>query len=107
MKLYISESYFTFRNRCYRTIRGIDIGNPLSGLSSNIFVKRIEERIEHLRILSKFSTRYVDDVVAIRKRKELESILSKLSTNHKNITFTKADEHNHQTSFLDLLTNNN
>ncbi|XP_037911886.1 uncharacterized protein LOC119652024 [Hermetia illucens] len=78
------------------------MGNPLSPLISEIFMKSIEEEIEKRGIMPKFWARYVDDILVIIPNEDIEKTLEAINNIHRNITFTMEKEVDKRIAFLDL-----
>lgn len=73
--------------------------NPLSPLLSEIFVKKIAERIEKEGIIPPFWVRYVGDVLVVGKRQGVTSMLASLNNIHEKIAFTMEMEVEHSLPF--------
>lgn len=101
--LCMNENYFTFRGRYFKTKAGTAMGNPLSPLISEIFMAHFEKKMDNLKITPRIWWRYVDDVIAVVKEKEITTIWEKINAIHKNIKFTMEGEINNQLPFLDLI----
>lgn len=95
----MSESYFTFRNKFYKPTSGAAMGNHLSSLLCDVFMENLKNELEGLWY-SLDQIRYVDDVLAIIKRRETWMILKKL--NQSTIEFTMEIKKEGKIPFLKL-----
>ncbi|XP_037911891.1 uncharacterized protein LOC119652028 [Hermetia illucens] len=100
--LYMNLNYFVCRDQFYKTTSGTAMGNPLSPLISEIFMKSIEEEIEKRGIMPKFWARYVDDILVIIPNEDIEKTLEAINNIHHNITFTMEKEDDQRIAFLGL-----
>ncbi|XP_037910147.1 uncharacterized protein LOC119650965 [Hermetia illucens] len=100
--LCMNENYFICRDQFYKTTSGTAMGNPLSPLTSEIFMKSIEEEIEKQGIMLKFWARYVDDILVIIPNEDIEKTLEAINNIHRNITFAMEKEGDLRIAFLDL-----
>lgn len=102
-RLCMNENHFTFRGKYYKSTNGVNMGNPLSGFISEIFLAKLEEKLEEKRMMPKLWIRYVDDIFAVIDREEVEETLRELNGMHKNMKFTLEVEEEGKIPFLDLL----
>jgi hypothetical protein len=106
LNLSIRDAPFRFQNKIYKQIDGVAMGNPLAPIVADLWMQKIEEK------LNRFSTnkpmiwlRYVDDVFCIftiPKEKILE-FHSRINKWHQNLHFTLAFESDKSIAFLDVL----
>jgi hypothetical protein len=106
LNLSIRDAPFRFQNKIYKQIDGVAMGNPLAPIIADLWMQKIEEK------LNKFSTnkpmiwlRYVDDVFClftISKEKILE-FHTRINRWHNNLRFTVEFESNNSIAFLDIL----
>ena len=87
----------------YKQIDGVAMGSPLGPILANIFVGYLESKL-FLNCKSPLMyLRYVDDTfVMFENRQESSSFLNDLNNLHKNLSFTKEEEHNNSLNFLDV-----
>lgn len=102
-KLCMEENYFTFRGEFYKQLKGAPMGNRLSPFISEIFMAKLESDLISKGLLPRFWARYVDDVFAIVKTKDLDSTLTTLNGLHIDISFTYEVEKEGRLPFLDIL----
>jgi len=105
IKLVIDQSIFQFRGKYYKQNNGVPIGNNISPIISEIFMKVFETQIENEPWFPRFYARYVDDIIVITKRNNVDTILININnTVYKKIQFTSELENdNRELAFLDLL----
>lgn len=100
------NNYFIYNNTLYQQIYGMPMGNPLSPTIADIVLDKIlDDSLAELKskdICIKYITKYVDDVFAIIKTKDVEDILKILNAQHTKIQFTKEKEQNGKIAFLDV-----
>lgn len=101
-KLCMEQSYFQFRGDIFKVTHGTNMGNPLSPLISELFMSAFEMSLKELKLLPRVWYRYVDDVFAIVKRDEVDSILENLNKQFDSIKFTCEKEQDNILPFLDL-----
>lgn len=102
-ELCMEENYFMFRDKYYKGTKGVTMGNPLSGFISEIFMARMEQRLEEEQKLPRIWMRYVDDVFAVVDKEEVEETFRELNGIHKDIRFTMEVEEGGELPFLELL----
>lgn len=61
--LCMSEIDFTFKDRFFKITSGVAMGNPFLPLLSEIFIKKMEKRMEKEGIVPRFWVRYIDDAM--------------------------------------------
>ena len=81
------ECVFSVNNRLIKQIDGCPMGCPISVVSSDIYVSKMEEDIVTPMKLH-FNKRYVVDTYIWRKKNELDSLFEKLNSYHPNIKLT-------------------
>ncbi|XP_067625777.1 uncharacterized protein [Eurosta solidaginis] len=100
------NNYFSYNNTIYQQIYGMPMGNPLSPTIANIVLDKIlDDSLAELKskdIYVKYITKYVDDIFAIVKAKDVEDILTVFNAQHTRIQFTKELEQNNKIAFLDV-----
>lgn len=101
--LCLRQNYFGFRNKIFRQVDGLAIGNKLSPLLSEIFMMNLEKSIKEMDWFPRIWIRYVDDIFAVIKKKDLEKIFDNLNNINANIRFTYEIESESTIPFLDLL----
>ena len=101
-----SKTTFLFNNQMYEQTDGVSMGSSLGPVIANIFMTEIEEKLISPMITDgtiRFYTRYVDDTLVLIKLNDLDMILQKLNSFHKNIKFTVDTFTGGPVHFLDLL----
>lgn len=102
-RMCMDHSYFQFRDSIYQVTTGTNMGNPLSPLISELFTSAFERKLEEENLLPRIWLRYVDDVFAIVKKNEIDSVLNVLYNRFDTIKFTCENENDEcKISFLDM-----
>lgn len=104
-KLCLDDSYFQFRGQFYKLLKGTSMGNPISPLIANLVMSKMEMGLKSKHLLPRWWHRYVDDIFAVIKKADLDSVLTMLNTQpqYQTIKFTVVPETNGKLEFLDLL----
>ena len=104
IKLCVVNTCFIFNGQFYRQKFGMQMGNCLSPVLSNIYMEFFESRIANAIITDDiFWVRYVDDIFAILKAyMNLDRILNALNDLIPSIKFTVEKEDGGLLSFLDV-----
>lgn len=102
-KTCMGDSYFQFRDNFYKLSFGTSMGNPISPLIADLFMSKFEMRLKCQNLLPRWWYRYVDDVVAVIKKSDVDKTLEMLNSQSATIKFTQVSEENGQLPFLDLL----
>lgn len=97
------QNQFSYRGKFYKQKYGTAIGNPLSPIVSNFFMVHLENKIKNQKWFPRLWLRYVDDILAIIKRADLEKIMEELNDLFETIKFTYELEQNGKIPFLDVL----
>ena len=101
-KICMSQNFFQFRNNFYMIETGTSMGNPLSPLIAEVFMSSFETNLSERGLLPRIWFRYVDDVFAVIKRGEIDSVLNILNSEFDSINFTFESEEDKKLNFLDL-----
>ncbi|XP_036329553.1 uncharacterized protein LOC118741687 [Rhagoletis pomonella] len=100
------NNYFVYDGTYYQQVYGMPMGNPLSPTIADIVLdKIIDDSIIELRstdIYIKYITKYVDDIFAVVKMKDVEEILRIFNRQHTKIQFTLEKEKDNKLAFLDI-----
>ena len=104
IRLCVVDTCFTFNGDFYRQKFGMQMGNCLSPVLSNIYMEYYETRIANSVLPDDiFWVRYVDDIFAVIKLEEdIEGLLTNLNDLVPSISFTVEKEENKSISFLDV-----
>lgn len=102
-RLCMEENFFIFREKFYKQTKGAPMGNPLSPFISEVFMAKLERDLCFKGQMPRFWKRYVDDIFAIIKKKDRETIMDIINGLHNNIQFTVETEERGQLPFLDIL----
>ena len=104
--LSIKDAPFRSQNKIYKQIDGVAMGNPLTPILVDLWMQKIEEKLNRLSANKPTMwLRYVDDVFCIftiRKEKILQ-FQTRINRWHPNLQFTVEFESNKSIAFLDVL----
>jgi hypothetical protein len=99
----LNNSFCTFRGKFYKQISGLPMGAPLSSVLAELVMSEIDgQAVRILGTTSRMWQRYIDDVYAILRKRDLEGTLNKLNSINQSIQFTMELEKNGTLPFLDL-----
>ncbi|XP_036319798.1 uncharacterized protein LOC118734183 [Rhagoletis pomonella] len=100
------NNYFVYDGTFYQQVFGMPMGNPLSPTIADIVLdKIIDDSIIEIRnkdICIKYITKYLDDIFAIVKTKDVEEILKIFNRQHTKVQFTLEKEIDNKIAFLDI-----
>lgn len=102
-KAVMAQNFFQFRGRYYKQNHGLSMGSKLSPYLANIFMCFLEEKLKKNALFPRVWYRYVDDVIAIIRIRQLQSVLRLINEQYETIKFTVEEESNNCLPFLDLL----
>jgi len=108
LKFIVTTTYFSFRGVIYQQMFGAAMGNPVSPLLANLFMKWLEKQAiatAPVECKPKFWKRYVGDVLELIKKGQVRNFMDHINTIDLtgNIKFTYEKEEDKQISFLDIL----
>ncbi|XP_055527810.1 uncharacterized protein LOC129720373 [Wyeomyia smithii] len=98
----MNQNFFTFRGKFYKQTFGLSMGDKLSPLLANVFMSDFEVDLEKERLFPRVWWRYVDDIFATVKERQLAQTLELLNSKHTSIKFTVEKESEGKLPFLDL-----
>lgn len=79
------------------------MGSPISVVLAEMMMQKIEEEIQrHAPCTPKLWRRYVDDIICILPKEQVEQYLAHINSINSNIQFTVEKEQNNALPFLDL-----
>lgn len=98
----IKNSYFMYDGKYYAQITGLAMGNPLSGIISEIVMDKLFSKIkEKFSSSIKIMVKYVDDSFFIMHNDIFNDVLSELNSFHNLLKFTYEKNAN-DINFLDI-----
>ena len=105
IRLCVVDTYFSFNDKYYKQIFGMQMGNCLSPMLANIYMEFFESRIANNVIpVDSFWCRYVDDTFClINIHTHAQDIANALNNLRPTIKFTLESEQNNSLSFLDTV----
>ncbi len=103
-----TTTYFSFRGTLYKQKFGTAMGSPVSPLLANLFMEWLEQEAmatAPIECRPKLWKRYVDDILEIVKKNEVENLTNHLNQIDKSnsIKFTHEEEKEGTIPFLDTL----
>lgn len=100
------NNYLKFDTKIYHQTFGMPMGNPLSPTIADIILDSLlKTKINELQeqnINIKFIVKYVDDILAIIYKKDIDIILNTLNNYHDKLKFTTELEKNNSLPYLDI-----
>lgn len=100
------NNYFMYDKLLYKQTYGMPMGNPLSPTIADIVLDKLlkvtVEDLNRQNIKISFLTKYVDDLFAIIKKDDEETILKTFNNYHKRLKFTIEKEQNNELPYLDM-----
>lgn len=107
VKICMQQNTFEFRGKFYKQTSGVSIGNSASPMVADFFMNQFEEEVKNEAWFPKLWYRYVDDILAKVKKKDVDTILCNLNSIYPTIKFTMEKEENSSIPFLDLMIRRN
>lgn len=102
-KTCMDQNYIQFRGKYYKQTSGTSMGSKLAPYLSNIFMSHFEENLKgNYSLFPRIWLRYVDDIVAIVKKENLQTIFEHINNIHQSVKFTMELEENNILNFLDI-----
>ncbi|UYV67863.1 hypothetical protein LAZ67_5002290 [Cordylochernes scorpioides] len=102
IKLCLSFNYFFYKNRYFKQVKGLPMGNPISSALANVFMDKIDKLIvESTQLQILMWKRYIDDVLCITEV-DVSIIINFLNSLRPFLKFTYELEENGSLPFLDL-----
>lgn len=99
------NNYFIYNGNIYNQTFGMPMGNPLSPTIADIILDNLlDNALDELKTMEvhiKCILKYVDDIIAIIKRKDLEQILTTFNQYHDKLKFTVEKEIDGKIPYLD------
>lgn len=108
MELCLNHNFFQYNDKFYEQKNGLAIGNPLSPLFAEIFLKHFEKQFLNIKCefsqYIKYYYRYVDDVIVLWTGTEriLNKFIKHINSLHEKIKFTVEKEKEKTLNYLDL-----
>ena len=85
----------------YMQIEGLAMGSPASPVLANLWLQQFENYFRNRNV--KLFRRYVDDILCVVKKNELETILTEINCLHSSLKFTCEEESTEgEIAFLDM-----
>lgn len=101
-KLCIEQKYLQFNERFYLQVDGLNMGNPLSEMLSNLFMSDLEINVRKKFPGFRFWRRYVDDIFCVMQKDKVAEGLEVLNNLEPTVKFTHEMEEHQRLPFLDL-----
>ena len=100
-----TKTAFSFNNKIYEQIDGVSMGASLGPVLANIIMTELEKEIVDDLLkdnIIRFYCRYVDDTLILVKPNDIQQVLNKFNSFHKNLQFTVDTFENKTPHFLNL-----
>lgn len=101
MGIVLKQREIEFDGEYYKQLSGLFIGNNLSSIITEVFLGRIEMEIKKLYWFPRLWMRYVDDILCIIPKKDVQMVLAKANALHPSLKFTHEIEVEGSLPFLD------
>lgn len=101
VEIVMEQRWLEFYDTIFEQKEGLSIGNPLSSKLAELFMGELETEMSGESWFPRFWRRYVDDVIAIVNKEEVQGLLQQLNKRHTKIKFTVEVEQNESIPFLD------
>ena len=102
----VRDAPFRFQNKIYKQIDGVAMGNPLAPILTDLWMQKIEEKLNRFSVNKPTMwLRYVDDVFCIFTilKEKILQFHTPINRWHPNLQFTVEFESNKSIAFLDVL----
>jgi hypothetical protein len=100
----LTSSYFQYNNQFYRQLFGSPMGDPCSPAQADLVLDKLLDVVLNEcgdKVL--FLKKYVDDLILIAKRNEVNTVLESFNSFNQHLQFTMELEVERELPFLDLL----
>jgi len=103
LKLCLNHSFFAYNNTIYKQLHGIPMGGCLSVNVAGIVMNYIiDEALKTMEIKPKIICKYIDDLILIINKDQVDYTLNKFNAIHPKIKFTLEMETNNTLNYLDV-----
>ena len=97
LKFCLTTTAFQYRGTHYEQLDGVAMGSPVSPVIADIFMEDLEDKIFEMKISPDFGlprlwSRFVDDVIAVIRKIDGQTLLNHLNRQHARIQFTMEAE---------------
>lgn len=109
VKFVLDSTFFGFNNIIYQQTFGYPMGSHLSPLIADLVLQDLERNsLNSLKFVPPVQKRYVDDILIIAPRDQVEEVLNTFNSYHSRLQFTVEFSTDNRLNFLDvtLLVNN-
>ena len=106
IEMCLRATYFKFEDQFFEQVDSAAMGSPLSPIVANLYMENFERQAPTSAPLPpRLWIRFVDDTFALwpHSAEQLEDFNTHLNEQHPHIQFTREEEANNQTSFLDVM----
>lgn len=103
LELCVNEGgYFLYKDRTYKQIKGLAMGNPLCGTLAGIVLDKMLNRVLTGTLEPKITLKYVDDLFIIIKGSLIHELADTLNNSHPTLRFTLEIEQEQTIPYMDL-----
>ena len=103
LKFCLTTTAFQFNGTVYKQLDGVAMGLPISPVIADIFMEHFEDStFKNYPLPPRIWHRFVDDVIAVVRKKSSQSLLDHLNDQHARIKFTMEEENGGSLPFMDV-----
>ena len=103
LRFCLTSTSFQYGGKHFKQVDGVAMGSPVSSVIADIFMENLEMKaFQGYGTVPRVWKRFVDDVLAVVRKAEVERFLDHLNSTHPNILFTMELEQNRSLPFMDV-----
>ena len=103
LRFCLTSTSFQYGGKHFKQVDGVAMGSPVSSVIADIFMENLEMKaFQGYGTVPRVWKRFVDDVLAVVRKAEVERFLDHLNNTHPNILFTMELEQNRSLPFMDV-----
>ena len=103
LRFCLTSTSFQYGGKHFKQVDGVAMGSPVSSVIADIFMENQEMKaFQGYGTVPRVWKRFVDDVLAVVRKAEVERFLDHLNNTHPNILFTMELEQNRSLPFMDV-----
>ena len=103
LRFCLTSTLFQYGGKHFKQVDGVAMGSPVSSVIADIFMENLEMKaFQGYGTVPRVWKRFVDDVLAVVRKAEVERFLDHLNNTHPNILFTMELEQNRSLPSMDV-----